>query len=86
MEDTKIVDMQEAAVEEVKKESKVISAIRKVGSGVKKNWKPIVVGAGAFLIGAMLASKKHDAPEVLDADFEEDTEPESSDETQGFDN
>lgn len=70
MEDNKVIEMQkEETAVEVKKESKVKTIIGKVGSGVKRHWKTIAVGAGALAVGVVLGSKKSE-PE----DYEEISE------------
>lgn len=56
MENENVIEMESEEIEEVK-ESKVKKFIGKVGSGIKKNWKPIVVGTVAFIAGAAVGKK-----------------------------
>lgn len=71
MEETKVVEMETKETEEVveMKESKVKKALGAVGSGIKKHWKPIAIGAGAFVAGIIIGSKKvSDAEDYEDED------------------
>lgn len=81
MEENKVIEVEnEEENTEVKKESKVKKAIGTVGSGIKKHWKTVAVGAGALVVGMMLGSRKSSDPDDTDdtemVDFEEVTEDE----------
>ena len=74
MEENKVVVMEQEEAEVNGTEKKGI--LEKVGSGIKKHWKTIAVGAGALLIGVMLGSRK------TDDEVYEDSEEESEDTTE----
>lgn len=71
MEENKVVEMEANETEEVTemKESKEKGFIEKIGSGVKRHWKPIAIGAGAFIVGCLVGSRKTEAG---DCDMEDD--------------
>lgn len=77
MENEKVIEMNEETTETTKevaemKESKVKGLIGKVGSGIKKNWKLIAVGAGALVVGTILGKKSANAEDdIVDVEFEE---------------
>lgn len=54
MEETNVIEMEETQEAVNVKKSKVREVLSKVGSGIKKNWKPIAIGAGAFAAGMFL--------------------------------
>ena len=57
MEENNVIEMQDQEINEIK-ESKVKGFFGKIGSGIKKNWKTIIVGTGALAVGFVLGSKK----------------------------
>lgn len=82
MENNEIIEVRDAEItEEVKKESKVKGFVGKVGSGIKRNWKTIAVGAGALMVGVMLGSRKNHDEEDYEETYEEsESETEESEE------
>ena len=81
MEENKVIEVEnEEEVTEVKKESKVKKVIGTVGSGIKKHWKTVAVGAGALVVGMVLGSRKssdvEDSDDAEMVEFEEVTEDE----------
>lgn len=56
MENEKVIEMESEKIEEVE-ESKVKKFVGKVGSGFRKNWKPILIGTVAFVAGAAVGKK-----------------------------
>lgn len=85
MENEKNIEMQEEVTETVEeatevKESKIKGIVGKVGSGFKKHWKTVAVGAGALVVGIVLGSKKSETEED-DADYVEFEEVKDSDDS-----
>lgn len=78
-ENNNVIEMQETEVVEVEKESKVKNFFGKAGSGVKRHWKTIAVGAGALAVGVVLGLKKGSA-EDADETYEDEV-PEGEDNT-----
>lgn len=73
MEENKIVEVKDEGVTEVKKESTVVKGLKKVGTGIKNNWKTIAVGAAALIGGIWIGSRRsgdNDDYEVADDDPE----------------
>lgn len=70
MED-KIIEMEDGKVVEAKKESKFISGVKKVGSVIRNNWKPIVVGGIALVIGYAAGSRNSDEADSETAECDE---------------
>lgn len=79
MEENNIMETTEVEEMEPVKESKVKMVLGKVGSGVKRHWKTIAVGAGALAVGIFLGKKNADPEDVdtVDVEFEEVTEPDA---------
>lgn len=73
MEEKNVVETTENEEVETVKESKVKTVLTKVGSGVKRHWKTIAVGAGALAVGVFLGKRNSDAEDdgAVDAAFEE---------------
>ena len=71
MEENKVIEMEDEEVTEVKKESKIKTALGKVGSGIKKHWKTVAVGAGALAVGMFIGSKRS---EIEDYETEDDSD------------
>lgn len=61
MEEKNIVETTENEEVETVKESKVKTILTKVGSGVKRHWKTIAVGAGALAVGVFLGKRNSDS-------------------------
>lgn len=79
MENKEIIEVETEVQETVAEETKV-SLPKRVWSGVKRNWKPIAIGTGAFIAGLMLGSRKgHE-------DYEDEEDYESDDETEVTEN
>ena len=89
MEENKVVEMnevKETAMEEVQ-ESKSKGILKKIGSGIKRNWKPIAIGAGAFVAGVILGSRKsgsEDSEETPEFDEMEGIATDDSSEMESF--
>lgn len=73
MEEKNIVETTENEEVETVKESKVKTILTKVGSGVKRHWKTIAVGAGALAVGVFLGKRNSDSEDdgVVYDTFEE---------------
>lgn len=73
MEEKNVVETTENEEVETVKESKVKTVLTKVGSGVKRHWKTIAVGAGALAVGVFLGKRNSDAEDdgAVDTAFEE---------------
>lgn len=73
MEENNIVETTENEEVETVKESKVKTILTKVGSGVKRHWKTIAVGAGALAVGVFLGKRNSDSEDdgVVYDTFEE---------------
>lgn len=73
MEENNIVETTENEEVETVKESKAKTILTKVGSGVKRHWKTIAVGAGALAVGVFLGKRNSDTEDddVVDVTFEE---------------
>lgn len=72
MEENNIVETTENEEVETVKESKVKTILTKVGSGVKRHWKTIAVGAGALAVGVFLGKRNSDTEDdAVDVTFEE---------------
>lgn len=73
MEENNIVETTENEEVETVKESKVKTILTKVGSGVKRHWKTIAVGAGALAVGVFLGKRNSDIEDddAVDVTFEE---------------
>lgn len=72
MEDKKIVTVNTEEVAEVSAESKKTGIIKKVGSGIKKNWKSVVAGVLGFGLGVALTKRNSasaDSDEAEDDDY-----------------
>ena len=65
MDEKNVVVANTEEITEVKEDSKRSGILRKVGSGIKNNWKTIAVGAGALMLGIMLGKRSSDE-EVYD--------------------
>lgn len=76
MEENKIIEMETEEVIETKKNSKIVGGLRKIGTGIKKNWKPIVIGTVAFVAGTVIGSKKTGGTEMYSEEIVEPTEAE----------
>ena len=74
MEENKVVSTIDEGEEIVEPKKGVLS---KVGSGLKKHWKTVAVGAGALLVGAWLGSRSHHSDGYVDADYEVEEEDET---------
>lgn len=74
MEENKVIEMEDEEVTEVKKESKIKTALGKVGSGFKKHWKTVAVGAGALAVGMFIGSKRSEIEDYGTEDDSDDIE------------
>lgn len=74
MEENNVIEMENEEVTEVKKESKIKTALGKVGSGFKKHWKTVAVGAGALAVGMFIGSRKSDSADYETEDDSDDIE------------
>lgn len=76
MEENKVIEVQnEGTKEEIVVETKKTGILKKVGNGIKNNWKTIAVGAVALVVGIALGSRRSD-----DEDDIIDIEPAESEE------
>ena len=76
MEENKVIEVQnEETKEEIAVETKKTGILKKVGTGIKNNWKTIAVGAVALVAGIALGSRRSD-----DEDDIIDIEPAESEE------
>ncbi len=76
MEENKVIEVQnEETKEEIVVETKKTGILKKVGNGIKNNWKTIAVGAVALVAGIALGSRRSD-----DEDDIIDIEPAESEE------
>lgn len=68
MEEKNTVEIEETTTA-VQKESKVKSVLGTIGSGIKRNWKTVAVGAGALIAGIVIGSRSASTEDTIE-DFE----------------
>lgn len=82
MEENKGIEVQnEETKEEIVVETKKTGILKKVGNGIKNNWKTIAVGAVALVAGIALGSRRSgDEDDVIDIEPAESEEATNTEE------
>lgn len=77
MEENKVIEVQNEEVkEEIEVKTEKTGILKKIGTGIKNNWKTVAVGAVALVAGIAIGSKKsNDEDDIIDL------EPAESEET-----